>query len=183
MFTPARIAYIALSIFIAFSAGALGSWYLTDNYVTAKYEAVIAKADKEASVALAQATLDKNAAENKLNEVRNEIDKEYKDRIEKNARTIASLRAANVRLQDPGAESGGDSCPADSASPDGNTGTVASTGLLSNEASGFLFDYANEADDTLEKLRACKAWSDSVRAVLTEWEKTPGQEIAIDFDM
>lgn len=177
---PATIAYIALAIILAFGVGAGGSWWLTDNYVTARYEAQISKANEDAAEKLAKVTAEKNDAETKLQGVRNDVDKEYRETIAGKDRTIAGLRADNVKLRDPGYKNPGNTCPTDSGIASGPPAALAGEGTLSEEATGFLLDFAGEADDTLEQLRACRAWSENVKSILDQWNKDhPGTPIKI----
>lgn len=165
--TLTQIKLIGLVILLGVSIG--GTWHFTKNYYTNKYDTQIAKLDKDHAKQVKELTDSKIVAERKLGESRNEIDVEHNKTIDELTARIDTLRRDNVRLRDPGAKAS--SCPStNSGTTSGSADGDETEGLLSRQATEFLWGFAGEADRVNEELRACRKWVDDVRRI-TEAER------------
>lgn len=171
--TPLQIRLIILSVIFAIGAG--GGFYFTKGYYVNKYETTIAKMEKDEAKAkkelaekITELTNEKIEIERKLGESRNEIDVEHNKAIENLNARIESLRRDNVRLRDPGASKTTSCTPRDPGATGSASEGDETAGLLSRQTTEFLWDYAREADGTLEELRSCKKWVDEVRRITEE---------------
>lgn len=172
-----RALVVWISVCIVMSAiSAIGSWYATSNHVTAKYEARIAKDALAVEQELTRLTEAKAKADKDLLEARSDIDKEYRDEINRQKSIVARLTADDVSLRDPGERPRQDTCTGNPGETRGSDETSSGEGILSNEATGFLLGFAATADDTLEQLRACRAWSEKLETVFSEWNETLKKE-------
>ncbi len=161
-----QIKIIVGALILALSCG--GTWYFTKTHYIDKYEAQIAKTQSEHDKKVTDLTNDKLDLERQLGETRNEIEVEHNKAIEDLNARIESLRRDNVRLRDPGASKTSCSAPRDPGATGGSSDGDEATGLLSRQATEFLWDFAGEADRTLEELRTCKRWVDEVRRINEE---------------
>lgn len=87
-----------------------------------------------------------------------------------------NVKLRNTRLRDPG-KTGGCSSGAQSTNParanDSATDAGQGSGLLSNEASNFLWDFALDADRINEAYRSCKSYAQTVRDKLAIADAEP----------
>lgn len=100
----------------------------------------------------------------RLDGISTQLEQEKQRETEKRDRLIADLRAANVRLRDPGAvRAGGCEAGATAAGAgerDGGAGSELqgpAAGILSGEASEFLVRLTDEADKVALQLLQCQA--------------------------
>lgn len=163
------------SLWLASLVG-VGMWQYHDGAgdVAADWEAAENEELRAALAEVARLQAEATAKERAHSEALSAIDKGYQDEL-KNAndshrRVLDRLRAGELRLRDqyaaastncPGA-AGGDAAPA--GQRDGEAGTE-----LSGEASRFLLDLTNEADDVARQLAAAQAVIEECRAQ----KKTP----------
>lgn len=161
-----QIKLIAGAIVLALACG--GTWHFTKSYYVNKYEAQISKTQSDHDKKVSELTNEKLEIERQLGESRNEIDVEHNKAIEDLNARIESLRRDNVRLRDPGASKTSCSAPRDPGATGSSSEGDETAGLLSRQASEFLWDFAGEADRTLEELRSCKKWVDEVRRISEE---------------
>jgi len=166
---------ILISILIGIAAcgvTAFTTYRVTKNHVSATYELTISQANEKAAKRETELTNEKVELEKKLEGVKNEINADYEKRIKTLNSTVDRLRADNVRLRDPGTNTSGVcTSPGNPGSTSGDNSANSGDGSLSNEATGFLLDFAREADTTLEKLRSCQLWVNETKKAIEVWNK------------
>jgi len=162
--------YILIAL-ICLVVGAGASGWMTYHY-TSKYDAgqqkiQIDALNQKSDKTLADANQAKNQAELDLANARGDIDNEYKDRINSLQGDVAKLAADNKRLRDPGTHKSSPSTTSPGSNGTGSSiGSNSGSGLLSEETSQFLWSFAGESDQYLERLRACKAWTDKLTTII-----------------
>lgn len=166
--------YILIALaFLLLGAGVagFGAWHYTSKYDAAQQKILVDGLNLKADAKLAAANKLKAQAELDLANARGKIDNEYKDKLATLQGNVTQLAADNKRLRDPGHKS--------SSKPAGNNSNIArssvstdsSAGLLSEQTSQFLWSFAGEADTYVERLRACKAWSDKLTETINAQNK------------
>ena len=157
----------------------VGAWQLTQNYYRAQIEASDANHElaletlrRSTAEKVLGITTEKHKAELSLQEKRDELQTDFDARIGAINSAVADLR--NIRLQDPGrtGPTGGSSGSAGTNNPgstQGGVGSFAGSGVLSEQASQFLYTFGGEADVVLERLRTCQQWDREVREKVADY--------------
>jgi hypothetical protein len=148
-----------------FAAGG-GVWYVTDHYKDMQATVVQKTLEAQTSDKVLGLTQIKDQAVLDLATAKGKIDSEYKANITSLQGRVNKLAADNKRLRDPGYQSGCTTTGNNSNCTNGSNGSSAGAGLLSEQTSKFLWNYAGEADSYVERLRQCKAWSDSLTVII-----------------
>lgn len=162
----AMYAYVAIAIGIGYSYWA----HHERNIGAAPYKAQIKalsdaiEKQKESAAALLKSEQNKTASiEARLNQALQQ--QEHKDAINDAIVSDLTKRLAAARLRDPGARSGsgGPASATAASAPSGAADNPSATGLLSAEATGFLRDFAREADEVNAAYASCRADSFNIR--------------------
>lgn len=144
-----------------FAAGG-GVWYVTDHYKDMQATVVQKTLEAQTSEKVLGLTQIKDQAVLDLATAKSTIDNEYKTNISSLQSRVNKLSADNKRLRDPGYQSGCTTTGNNSNCTNGSNGSSAGAGLLSEQTSKFLWNYAGEADAVTERLRQCKAWTETL---------------------
>lgn len=97
-----------------------------------------------------------------LEEKRNELDQKYDERVAAVNASVSKL--ANIRLRDPAANSNSGTTGGQGNAQGNNGSDADSGGLLSPQASQFLWSFAGESQIYLDRLNQCKAWNTELEA-------------------
>lgn len=160
-----------VSLLLGASIAGFGAWHYTSKADALQYQAQTDKLNQKATDKEAELVKQKNKAELDLANARGTIDNEYKDTIAGFKDNIAKLTADNIRLHDPGVKTSHTAAGSDPTKTDDTPGTASTEGLLSGQATQFLYGYALDADSTLEKLRVCEVWTDKVQLIINSQQK------------
>lgn len=161
--------YILIALVcLLLGAGTAGfaAWHYTSRYDAAQQKLLVTSLNEKADKKLVAMTALKSKAELDLANAKGTIDNEYKDRITTLQGNVAQLAADNKRLLDPGYKSHHTAARSHTNSTPSSVSTDPATGLLSEQTSQFLWNFAGEADTYVERLRACKAWSDTLEKTI-----------------
>lgn len=157
----------ALLIAVILAIGA--TWWVMDtrlNKVQADHKLELTQ--RELAVSRAQGELKDYKLDfaERLSSSKDNLNEGYKENIDTITRNVAALRG--IRLQDP-SRSSVSGTPGNSGSTGSGDGTDSRDGLLSQQASDFLYDISGDADKVVERLRVCSAWESEVRNAVEEY--------------
>lgn len=145
-------------------------WYYTADYYQTKIEVIAESSKAKVAEEVLRLTKEKFALETQLKDKSSGIQKNYEKTVAELANTRGKLRS--LQLLDPNTDAGAAANVGGKGGASGTGEANPGQGLLSKQTSGNLWDFAGEADDVLEQLRACKNWKSEVEgAVKTYGEK------------
>jgi hypothetical protein len=157
--------YVIIGLLITWfaSLAGVGYWqneagHVAERTVWQTRESTELRADNDKIKTLEEsarkAEQDKAAA---LAAISTDYERKLSDAKKRLADDVAAVRAGTLRLRDPGASSvhACGSVTSETSSGAGR-GDGGATGELSPEASGFLLDFANDADDVARQLQGCQ---------------------------
>lgn len=148
------------------AVGSFVSWQASKSYYTAIHESYISRLETETQDKIAEVERQKRESEQALETSKDLLESMYENAILVQNNIIDDLIRERRRLRDPSANvSSGAGVPSDSSSAECSIGADEDRGLLSVEASEFLLRLVGEADQTLEQLRLCREWAESVREI------------------
>lgn len=160
---------------VALLIGVLVSGITVWNLRGTEIELLTANHDKallESKLAATTAQRDLNQLklnfETNLGDKSNELQTSFQNSVTAINKSVADL--AKFRLQDPYANRGAGSTPA-TGGTSGNNGSNPGGGILSPEASQFLYAFSGESNTVLERLRTCKAWNAEVETEMEEYRQ------------
>ena len=149
-----------ISLVLAIIIGAGAAWLIQGlriSTINANHKAEVAEMTTRVAIAEGESSKLKLTFETSLKEKKNELDKEYAERTAHIDDAVSKL--AGIRLRDPSA-GGGTGSSGNQGSTEGSNGSdSANTGLLSPQASQFLWSFAGESQLYLDRLNQCKVWN------------------------
>lgn len=173
------IQIILIALGTGLLVGSLTAWWFTGNYKDTKFEAErqthaaqVATIRADSAEKLLSAEREKSRIQGELQDGKNQLIEAHSARVASLSTTIADV--SKLKLRDPGATSR----PGSSTSTGNSSGTgsgeegIAANGLLSGQATRFLWSFATEADGTLETLRTCQQWVEKVENASAEYQKS-----------
>lgn len=129
------------------------------DLIKANHNAAIAEAKLETERANNQLNQFKLDFETKLGDAKDDLQNKYTNALGRIDKSLSDL--SGRRLQDPHANSG-TGTTGNSTGAGGGDGTGAGGGVLSEEASEFLYSFTGDAERILERLRVCQAWNTAI---------------------
>lgn len=155
------------TILAAITISSASTWYLTDSYVSAGYETMIADQKSKDSQKLAEALIKLRSLEDSYNNIATELEVQS----EKSRHDLESVAADNRRLaaklgglRDPGARKCGPNPVRATAEPAINTADSTSGAELSAEASEFLLVFARDSDEAARYASTCYQWIQQLKS-------------------
>lgn len=151
---------LGIALVLGLGSGAGAIWYMKGlqiDAIQATHKAEVAEMATKVAVAEGATSTLRLSFENSLKDKKNELDKTYEARTASLNASVAKL--AGIRLRDP-STSGNPGSTGGQGSAEGSNGSNAdAAGLLSPQASGFLWSFAGESQLYLDRLNQCKVWN------------------------
>lgn len=158
-----RTTLIALAIGILL--GGLTAWHFTAKYKDATWEASIAKQKSGAATELQAATERAIKAERAQNELSTQLEVQHVESQKQLDNVLADNRKLSAKLgglRDPGRRASCSSAVPASTTTTGRAQDTTTDSRLSNEASGFLLEFARDADRAAEYANTCHNWVEQI---------------------
>ena len=159
MLSDLKVTAIALAVGIC--VGAIGSWHLTAEYKDAKWGKAVERQKKEAAETMQAETEKVLAAERKNTELNNQLEKTHAEQSRKIESSLADNRHIARELgglRDPGKSNTTSGMGVPQGTTSSNIANSSAEGQLSREASRFLLDFAEDADQAAAYANACYEW-------------------------
>jgi hypothetical protein len=132
-----------------------GYYSMRIDTIKANHATFLAQAEAKASKEIARLTKEKVAIEKTLGDRKNELDNDYRRRVQELNTAVGNL--ASIRLRDPHSN-GQSTAPTIPGSAGSGDNTDPGSGQLSERTSQFLLSQATRADTVVERLRVCRDW-------------------------
>lgn len=176
MAVPGTLQIVLIALGSGLLVGSLAAWWITDSYKDVQLEAVQAEhvaqietIRAEAATKLLDAERARYKIEGEMKDDRANLIEDHAQRIDDLSRTIADV--SELVLRDPGYRDPGTStADRDSSNAGSSDQGATGAGVLSTEATEFLWSFATEADGYLEDLRTAQRWEEIIQQAMKDYQ-------------
>lgn len=180
---PSSLQLILIALGAGLLVGSIVAWWFTDNYKDNRFEVERLEHKVQIETIRAQAATElleserlRHSIEGTLQNEKIDLIKDHAQRVDSLSNTVSDL--SKLVLRDPGKSNSGQGAASSGNSAGAGASGSAGDGVLSKEATEFLWSFATDSDKYVEALRTCYLWQDKVDAAVLEYKEGLGKDQA-----